>query len=157
MKTILAKKFLSAIVISTGVLLVTVSSQAEIYKWTDAKGVTHYSSQKPIQHKIKTENIEDKIRSAAGKYRASEQQASQKSAQTTTKSNDSESKTELSGPNAKLVSYCKGQRKSLAQLKKNFRNIWKDENGKTYRLDQKQRQLKVDQIHESITKECAGV
>ncbi len=157
MKTILAKKFLSAIVISTGVLFISMSSQAEIYKWTDAKGVTHYSSQKPIQQKIKAENIEDKIRSAAGKYRASEQQTSQKSVQTTTKSNNSNSKTELSGPSAKLVSYCKGQRKSLAQLKKNFRNIWKDENGKTYRLDQKQRQLKVDQILESITKECAGV
>ena len=157
MKTILTKKFWATAVISTGVFLVTINSQAEIYKWTDAKGVTHYSAQKPTQQKIKSENIEDKIRSAAGKYQASSGQTSQAPAKNTAKSNDSKSKTKLAGPSAKLVSYCKSQRKNLAQLKKNYRNVWKDKDGKTSRLDQKQRQEKVNQIQKSITAECAGV
>jgi hypothetical protein len=157
MKTMLIKKNLSVVVISTSVLLVTMNSQAEIYKWTDAKGVIHYSAQKPVQQTIKSENIEDEIRSAAGKYRASSRQVPQTPAQTTTKSKNIKTKTQLSGPSAKLVSYCKTQRKNLAQLKKNYRNIWKDKGGKTSRLNQKQRQQKVNKIQKSITTECAGV
>jgi len=153
MKIIFTKKVLSAVVISTVALLSTMNSQAEIYKWTDAKGVTHYSAQKPIQKEIKSENIEDKIRFSLGKYQASSQKQSKDSAE----SKDSKNKTQLAGPNAKLVSYCKTQRKNLAQLKKNYRNLWKDKDGKTSRLDQKQRQQKVKKIQKSITAECAGV
>ncbi len=157
MKKILTTKILSAVIISTGMLFVTMNAQAEIYKWKDAKGVTHYSSQKPMQQKIKSENIEDEIRSAAGKYRASSQQKSQTPTKATTKSKDSKTKTQLAGPNVKLVSYCKSQRKNLAQLKKNYRNTWKDKSGITSRLNQKQRQQKVNEIQKSITTECAGV
>ncbi len=157
MKTILTKKNLSAVVISTYVLLLTVSTQAEIYKWTDAKGVTHYSAQKPVQRKIKTEDIEDKIRSSAGKYQASSRKTSQTSAINVNKNNGNGTQEKLAGPSQKLVSYCKGQRKNLAKLKKNYRNIWKDKDGKTTRLDQKQRQEKVNIIQKSITTECAGV
>jgi len=157
MKTILTKKIMSAVVISTVVLIVTMNAQAEIYKWTDAKGIIHYSSQKPIQQKIKSENIENEIRSAAGKYRASSQQTPKTSTKVTAKPKDSKTKTQLAGPSAKLASYCKTQRKNLAQLKKNFRNLWKDKGGKTSRLNQKQRQQKVNKIQKSITTECAGV
>ncbi len=157
MTTILTKKILVAAAISTGVLLTTMNTQAEIYKWTDAKGVTHYSAQKPTQQKIKSENIEDKIRSAAGKYQASSQKASKSPKNATAKSKNTTAKTQLAGPSAKLVSYCKSQRKNLAQLKKNYRNIWKGKDGKTSRLDQKQRQEKVNTIQKSITAECAGV
>lgn len=155
MKTILIKKILTAVVISTGILLATMNSQAEIYKWTDAKGVTHYSARKPIEQKIKSENIEYKIRVAAGKHQASSQKTSQVAS--TTNLNNDESNTQLAGPSKKLISYCKNQRKNLAQLKKNYRNLWKDKDGKESRLNQKQRQLKVDQIQKSITTECAGV
>ena len=149
-KMVLTKKFLSAATLSIAVLFITMVSQAEIYKWTDAKGVTHYSAQKPIQQKIKSENIEDKIRFAAGKYQASSRQAPKTTA-------NSKKKTKLTGPNKKLITYCKTQRKNLAQLKKNYRNLWKDKDGKTSRLDQKQRQEKVNQIQKSITAECAGI
>ena len=155
MKTILTKKILSATVISTVVLLATMNSQAEIYKWTDAKGVIHYSAQKPTQQKIKSENIEDQIRFAAGKHQVASRKTSQ--TQDTKKSNNSKTKTQLAGPSAKLVSYCKSQRKNLAQLKENYRNLWKSKDGKTSRLNQKQRQDKVNQIQKSITAECAGI
>ena len=157
MKTILKKYTLSIIFVGVNLLLISSVAQAEIYKWKDAKGVTHYTSQKPMQQKVKAENIEDKIRSAAGKYRPSPKKSTQKPSSTVKKSNDSDSNTQLSGPSAKLISYCKGQRENLVQLKQNYRNTWKDKDGKISRLDQKQRQLKVDKIQKSITKDCAGI
>lgn len=157
MKTILTKKVLVAITVSTSVLLINLSSNAEIYKWTDAKGVTHYTAQKPTTQKIKSEDIGDKIRSAAGKYRVSSQQVTQADAQSATESKDKKKNVKLSGPSAKLVSYCKNQRKNLATLKKNYRNVWKGQDGKEARLNQKQRQDKVNKIQKSITAECEGV
>ncbi len=158
MKNKLTKIILSAVLASTSLLLINTSSQAEIYKWTDAKGVTHYSAQKPTQQKIKSEDIGDKIRSAAGKHQALSQKPAQASTQTTgKKSADGKTKTELAGPSARLVSFCKNQRKNLTLLTKNYRNRWEDKGGKVSFLDQKQRKEKVRSIRKSITKECAGV
>lgn len=158
MKTILTKKILSATAIYIGALFITISSQADIYKWTDKKGVTHYSSQKPIQQKIKTENIEGQIRSAAGKYKASPRKSPPSSSKNTTKkSSDVKKNTTLAGPSAKLIAFCKNQRKNLSLLKQNYRNRWQDKDGKTSWLDQKQRKEKVNTIKESITKECAEI
>jgi hypothetical protein len=158
-RTLPTKKIVTTFAISAFILVaatVNTSSEAEIYKWTDAKGVIHYSSQKPMQKKIKSKNIEDEIRFAAGKSRESSGQASQSTNQTVAK-NTEKTATKLDGPSAKLVSYCKGQRTNLAQLKKNFRNVWQGKDGKKTRLDQKQRQEKVNQLQQSITAECAGV
>jgi hypothetical protein len=157
MKIILTNKTFSAITISAVVLFTTMSSQAEIYKWTDTKGITHYSAHKPVQKKVKSENIEDKIRSAAGKYSASSKHISQTSSPEKNKKNTNNKKLELEGPNAKLAAFCKNQRKNLSLLTKNYRNSWKEKNGKTTRLNQKQRQEKVVQIQKSIRAECSGV
>ena len=157
-RTMLTSKFLVITAISTIMLLANVSTKAEIYKWTDAKGVTHYSAQKPTQRKIKSKNIEDEIRSAAGKYQAPSRTASQANAESeSSEKGDNKKKPKLAGPSAKLVAYCKTQRKNLAGLKKNFRNSWQGKDGKKTRLDQKQRQAKVTDIQKSITQECAGV
>ncbi len=157
MKNKLARKNLSTLLISISMLFINMSSQAEIYKWTDAKGVTHYSAQKPTQPKIKSEDIGDKIKSAAGKYKASSQKPTYSSSQNTSKSTDGKTKIDLSGPSAQLVTFCKNQRKNLALLAKNYRTKWEDKEGKVSLLDQKQRKEKVQSIQESITKECAGI
>ncbi len=155
MKTTITKKLLTATAVSTLALLVSTSANAKIYKWTDTNGVTHYSANKPVQKKIKSENIEDKIRFAAGKHKATTKTAS--TAQTKAKPTDSKEKSKLSGPNAELQSYCNNQRSNLEQLKKNFRNVWKDMDGKKTKLDQKQRQDKVDYLQRRITEDCSEV
>ncbi|MEE9310161.1 MAG: DUF4124 domain-containing protein [Cocleimonas sp.] len=159
MKTMSIKKVSSVFpitAITLMMLLVSTSSHAEIYKWTDAKGVTHYSSQKPTQRKIKSENIEDKIRSAAGKYQASSNVETKKNKGDDLAKENGNNK-DLAGPDAKLVSFCNSHRKNLAALRKNFRNTWKDKDGKQTRLSQKERQDKVLEIQNQISKECAGV
>jgi len=152
-------KLVSFTTISLALLILSVNTQAEIYKWVDENGGVHYTAQPPVQKKkrVKSKNIEDEIKAAAGKYRPSADT-------TVTKSNDGAEKEpvkvngeELTGPDKKLVSYCTNQRKNLEQLKKNFRNVWIDVKGKKTNLDQEQRKEKVAYLQQRITQDCKEV
>jgi len=147
------KKIITIASLSTLALILTVNSQAEIYKWTDANGTVHYTAQPPVQSKkkIKAKNIEDQIRSAAGRYKAPEKSATEK------KDGETGEETKLSGPSKQLLSYCKKQRENLSQLEKNYTNIWIDIKGKKTRLDQKQREEKVKSLRSQIKENCAEV
>ena len=145
-------------------LVFTSNSQAEIYKWVDANGITHYSAHPPVKKKIraKAKNIEDKIRSAAGKYKpvkGSKKTNSREnhSANNTNQKEKNHGDNELSPPDKKLVDYCKNQRRNLEGLKSNFRNVWVDKNGKKTLLDQQQRQEKVNILAKNIKETCAEV
>jgi hypothetical protein len=146
------KKIITLASLSTLALFLTLNAQAEIYKWTDANGNIHYSAHPPAKQKVKSQDIEDRIRSAAGKYRASTKSSSEK---------DSEDKSgeevKLSGPDQKLIKSCKGLRKSEGQLQKNYRNIWIDNDGKKTLLDQKQRKEKIQLIKKQIKEFCSDV
>jgi len=142
------------------VLSVTVSftTHAEIFKWTDSKGVTHYSARAPIHKKksaTKVKNIEDKIRFAAGKHRPPISKTN--SSPTEKQSNSKQDNTQLAPPDKKLINYCKQQRSSLAKLKANFRNIWRDADGKEKILTQEERKEKVNYLVKRITEDCEGV
>lgn len=146
--------------ITTYALLMSVNSSAKIYKWTDSNGQVHYSAQPPVQKekRIKSENIEDKIRANAGKYRPP---SNTKVARTTnndaSQSSSDNTDNELSGPNKKLIKYCNNQRKNVKQLKKNFRNVWVDVKGNKTSLTQEQRKEKVALIESKIKTDCAEV
>lgn len=157
MKNKLTTKILTATTISAFALLLSTSANAKIYKWTDAKGVVHYTANKPVHKKIKSEDIEDKILSAAGKYKAPKKSASKSTAESGKKSSKDKKESKLSGPNAELQSYCNKQRTNLEQLQKNFRNVWKGIDGKETKLDQKQRQEKVNYLQRRIQDDCSDV
>ena len=156
-KNSLTKKIITATAISSLALLVNLGANAEIYKWTDAKGVVHYTANKPMQKKIKTENIEVKIRNAAGKYKKSANKTTKSSTNTRNSNNGDDEKTKMAGPDAALISYCKTQRSNLSGLQKNFRNIWQGADGKKKRLNQEERKLKIDLLQKQIAKDCAEV
>ncbi|MCF6190592.1 MAG: DUF4124 domain-containing protein [Cocleimonas sp.] len=154
-KNSLTKKLITATAIGSLALLVNLGANAEIYKWTDAKGVVHYTANKPTQKKVKTENIEVKIRNAAGKYNKSTNKTTTKSSRSS--SDDDKEKTKMAGPDAALISYCKTQRSNLSGLQENFRNIWQGADGKKKRLNQEQRKLKIDLLQKQIAEDCAEV
>jgi len=151
-------------ILITGLCALAISfsatTQAKIYKWKDSKGVVHYSATPPPQ-KVKTkrsiENIEDKIRFAAGKYRPSAKTASKRPTSNRESANQEEKNNKLSAPSKKLVSFCKNQRKNLATLKSNYQNVWVEVDGKEQKLDQKQRQEKVNYLIKAIKDNCEGV
>jgi len=158
---IISKKSVILTSFTTLLLVMSIQSHAKIYKWTDANGQVHYTAQPPTQKKqrIKATNIEDKIRAQAGKYRAPKK--AEKTAATdssdTTDTDEKKSDDELSGPDKQLVKYCDGQRNNLAQLKKNFRNIWIDAKGKKTNLTQEQRKEKVAMLQNEINSNCSEV
>jgi len=147
------KKIILITCISALSLTYSINTQAKIYKWTDAKGVVHYSATPPaIKKKVK--NIESEIRLAAGKHRPSK---SDKKEENQKDKDQKTEESELSSPDEKLVDYCKSQRNNLKSLTNNFRNIWIDPSGKKTRLNQKQRQEKVDYLKNRIEKDCKEV
>ncbi len=153
-------KLPSMAILSASVLLLTLLStnaQAEIYKWKDSKGITHYTATPPPQKentKTKVENIGDRIQSAAGNYKAPKANTDEKNSSAKAKNEESN---KLSPPDKKRVSYCKNQRKNLSNLKKNYFNVWVDTDGKKTKLDQKQRQSKVNHLIKEIKENCKGV
>lgn len=150
-------KLASITTICSALLILSVNTQAEIYKWVDENGGVHYTAQPPVHKKkrVKAKNIENEIKAAAGKYRPP--------VNSTVTKNDADTETEkvngeeLAGPDKKLVSYCTNQKKNLEQLKKNFRNVWIDVKGKKTNLDQEQRKEKVAYLQQRITEDCKEV
>ena len=134
------------------------STQAKIYKWTDTNGAVHYSSTPPKTNKksnLNVKDIEDKIRFAAGKPRASSSKQSIEGP--VSEGKDEKESSKLAPPSPKLIKYCKSQRSNLKQLKENFNTTWVSASGKKALLSQKQRKDKVKEIRKSITTECVGV
>jgi hypothetical protein len=154
------KKTIALTSIGTFALMFSTCSQAEIYKWTDENGTIHYTATPPMQKqkRIKATNIENEIRSAAGKYRPPAKGSKAGSTDVRSTSQDDSNKDEqLAGPDKKLIKYCENQRNNLEQLKKNFRNVWIDVKGQKTNLDQEQRKQKVDYLRQRIKEDCVGV
>ena len=151
-------KLASIAAISSTLLFLSMNSQAEIYKWVDENGGVNYSAQPPVQKKkrVKAKNIEDEIRSKAGKYRPPAT-AARKGNSSHSAENQNTNPEALAGPDKKLVSYCTNQKKNLEQLQKNFSNVWIDVKGKKTSLDQEQRKEKVSYLQKRIAEDCKGV
>jgi len=156
MKKILLMTFLSVLTLTFGM-----NAHAKIYKWVDAKGVVHYSATPPKTKKIakkKVKDIENKIRFAAGKSKSVKNNVKHKAVKTNKAVKEQENNdSELSPPSKKLVDYCKTQKLNLKALKGNFRNVWVDPSGKKTKLNQKQRQEKVDYLKNRIKQDCEEV
>ena len=151
-------KLASIATISSTLLILSMNSHAEIYKWVDENGGVHYTAQPPVQKKkrVKAKNIEDEIRSKAGKYRAPSAVAA-KGNSSDSSENQNTNPEALAGPDKKLVSYCTNQKKNLQQLQKNFRNVWIDVKVKKTSLDQEQRKEKVSYLQKRIAEDCKDV
>ena len=155
------KKLILMTCISALTITFSMSAHAKIYKWTDSKGAVHYSATPPKTQKkakLKVKNIESEIRLAAGKSHPAKNKVKNKDKDANQEEVDQKNKnSELSPPDKKLVDYCKTQKTNLESLKNNFRNIWIDPSGKRTKLNQKQRQEKVDYLKSRIKRDCNEV
>lgn len=138
----LAKKPMSFLF--SGFLLATISSaNAEIYKWIDKDGQTHYSETPPPEQAHKAENIEQEINLAKGKAQPqTEKQASPKN-----ETNNSEH------PQS---NYCKKQREALDILQTNEYVKWQ-QGGQEEVLEGEAKQKKAQEIQLELDKYCQGV
>lgn len=141
-------------------LLFGTGLHAEIYKWTDANGQTHYSATPPTQ-RVKVKNIEDDIRMSMGKYdpsRAQKNSADQAATEETEPKADESTarKDKKEAPTKELISFCKTQRSNLDLLKNNQNIVW-EQFGKKSKLTQAQRKDKIKRIKSTISEECKGI
>lgn len=161
------------------VLLVLITSSmatAKIYKWTDEKGVVHYT-QRPAPVGKEATDIERKIRIAAdlptaslkkntplqqGKYgklatvdAKPKPKSDAKEEDTTAKtSEDEHAENSNEEYEKKLREYCKKQTANLQALNSDTPIAWQDE-GKTQLLSNDERKGKIDAIEKSLQDNCS--
>jgi hypothetical protein len=154
MYTLVGLTLLSVATMSTTVI--TTPANAEIYKWTDANGQVHYSATPP-RKKVKTKEIGNEIKMAAGKFDPASVKPESDTEESDTDNTDDASQTDgKNKPTKERLAYCKTQRKNLALLENNKNIRWKSF-GKETELNDAQRKSKINQIKSQITSECKGI
>ena len=131
-------------------LSLTTTAQAEIYKWTDADGNTHYSQAPPSDQKA--EDIGLQIELAAGSA------SKAKSTDGEEKQNDdSDNKKGLANKTANKrvnqTAFCDQQKATLEQLQANTSIRWKSETEDKV-LTEDERQTKIAEFKTNIDKIC---
>lgn len=143
--------------IITGSLLLALSAtaSAQVYKWVDAQGNTHFGAQPPQGQeatKINTSSAQPKQPSAAPaplptlpKPGSADDPAQ--------KAIDDKVKKEVAENEEKRAKYCEATRTNLAQLQNNPR-LTTEENGQVRRLTEEERQAKIAENQKGIADNC---
>ncbi|WP_022965933.1 DUF4124 domain-containing protein [Denitrificimonas caeni] len=146
-------------VITTASLLLLFSSSllaAPVYKWVDARGVTHFSAEPPVNQKaesINTNSFQPKVPEKTAEQIAAEE--AQASARTQAEV-DREVRQKVAEEEAALKKYCSEIRHNLAQLESNPR-VMAQVDGQPTRLTEEERQARITEIKKSIEERCATV
>ena len=127
------------------------SVAAEVYRWVDAEGKTHYSDKKADKHaaditaEVSQQNIDTSIEeqrklqqifrpeNAADRAYYRQQQLQQQ-------------------PDAEMIKHCNEQRKYLNNIKGRVQFI--DEQGQMIKVTEKQRQAEVQRVENYIASRC---
>ncbi|WP_313027253.1 DUF4124 domain-containing protein [Pseudomonas lopnurensis] len=137
-----------------GGLLLALSSNvmaAQVYKWVDAQGVTHFGAQPPQGQQVETVNTP----SAPARPAAAPQTIPQgeTGAEADQRSIDRQVKQQVTEQEAERKRYCETLRTNLAQLQNNPR-VRVEDNGEVRRITEEERQARITETQEKITENC---
>jgi len=120
---------------------------AQIYKWVDAQGVTHFDAQPPAGQPVQEIDIQKPAAppSATPAARADADQEQQ--------AIDTKVKKQVAADAAKRKAYCDRQRTNLAQLQNNPR-VREEVNGEFRRFTEEERQARIAEVKRSIDDTC---
>ncbi len=130
------------------VLMSTPVMAAQVYKWVDAQGVTHFGAQPPEGQQATSVNTTIAPAPAAIPTKLpqvgvdEEQQAI-----------DEKVKKEVAAKEAERKQYCEKMRTNLAQLENNPR-LREEVNGEVRRLGEDERQKRIGEAQKAITENC---
>lgn len=130
------------------VLMSTPAMAAQVYKWVDAQGVTHFGAQPPEGQQATSVNTTIAPASTAIPAKLpqvgvdEEQQAI-----------DDKVKKEVAAKEAERKQYCEKMRTNLAQLENNPR-LREEVNGEVRRLDEGERQKRIGEAKKAIAENC---
>lgn len=122
---------------------------AQVYKWVDAQGVTHFGAQPPQGQQVETVNTVV----APGKSVTAQAPASQEKSEPDQQSIDRKVKQQVAEQEAERKRYCETMRTNLAQLQNNPR-VRVEENGETRRITEEERQARITETRDKIAENC---
>ena len=130
------------------VLMSTPVMAAQVYKWVDAQGVTHFGAQPPEGQQATSVNTT--IAPAPAAIPAKLPQVGVDEEQ---QAIDEKVKKEVAAKEAERKQYCEKMRTNLAQLENNPR-LREEVNGKVRRLDEDERQKRIGEAKKAIAENC---
>ncbi|GFM53680.1 DUF4124 domain-containing protein [Pseudomonas capsici] len=123
----------------------TTSQAAQIYKWVDAQGVTHFDAQPPAGQQVEEINVQ-KPPPAPAASTASEPDPQQQEI-------DARVRKQVRAQEAKMADNCEVLRTNLAQLQNNPR-VREQTEGGTKRLTDDERKARVAETQRTIAEYC---
>ena len=130
------------------VLMSTPVMAAQVYKWVDAQGVTHFGAQPPEGQQATSVNTT--IAPAPAAIPAKVPQVGVDEEQ---QAIDEKVKKEVAAKEAERKQYCEKMRTNLAQLENNPR-LREEVNGEVRRLDEGERQKRIAEAKKAIAENC---
>lgn len=130
------------------VLMSTPVMAAQVYKWVDAQGVTHFGAQPPEGQQATSVNTT--IAPAPAVIPAKLPQVGVDEEQ---QAIDEKVKKEVAAKEAERKQYCEKMRTNLAQLENNPR-LREEVNGEVRRLDENERQKRIAEAKKAIAENC---
>lgn len=138
------------LMIAVGGLLFALSGSAmaaQVYKWIDAQGVTHFGTQPPSGQPVTRINTKSSIPPVATPSNpASGADSAQQEA-------DKKVKQEVAKNEQEMKQYCERLRTDLAHLKNNPR-LRVEEKGEVRRLGEDERQSRIAEAEKRIADDC---
>ena len=122
---------------------------AQVYKWVDAQGVTHFGAQPPQGQQVETVNTV----TAPARPAVTPEPIPQDESEADQNSIDRKVKQQVAAQEAERKRYCETMRTNLAQLQNNPR-VRVEVNGETRRLTEEERQARISEARDKITENC---
>ncbi|NBB13173.1 DUF4124 domain-containing protein [Pseudomonas sp. SLFW] len=124
----------------------TASQAAQIYKWVDAQGVTHFDAQPPVGQSAQELETQKAVTPPPAPPVRTESSQEQQTV-------DAKVKKQIAAQEAKRKEYCETQRTNLAQLQNNPR-VREEVNGEFRRFTEEERQARIAEVKKSIDETC---
>ncbi len=122
---------------------------AQVYKWVDAQGVTHFGAQPPQGQQVETVNT---VTSPA-KSTTMPAPVVEDETEVDQQSIDRKVKRQVAEQEAERKRYCETMRTNLAQLQNNPR-VRVEEKGETRRITEEERQARIAETRDKIAENC---
>lgn len=120
---------------------------AQIYKWVDAQGITHFDAQPPVGQQVQQIDTQRPVPAPAP---ASQPVADPNGEQ---QAIDAKVKKQVADQEAKRAEYCTNARTNLAQFQNNPR-VREEVNGELKRFTEEERQARITELKQAITENC---
>ncbi|MEN4752835.1 DUF4124 domain-containing protein [Pseudomonas sp. Ps21-P2] len=124
-----------------------VSQAAQIYKWVDAQGVTHFDAQPPAGQAAQEINTASPVTAPPAPPPQNQDGVREQEAV------DAKVKKQVAVQEAKLKEACDGQRTNLAQLQNNPR-VRQEVNGEFRRFTEEERQARIAEVKKYLDDQC---